>query len=951
MVGMEKSSGKEEHKLNQAQREAVEVVEGPVLVVAGAGTGKTRVIVERINKLIEQGTAPESILALTFTEKAAAEMSDRINAGRIGVTIDTTIATFNRFGNDLLNTYGGEYGLGNLTLLGETGQLVFLREHFDDFKLDYFAPVSNPDGQLEILAKYVSELKQQLLSPDSYLSYAEKMPASNAEERLEKQKHGELARFFQTYLQLCKSEQVIDFDDQLYLTIDLLEHRPNILKRLQDRYRYIMVDEFQDTNPMQSKLIDLLAGEAKNVMVVGDDDQSIYGWRGATLANILDFKDRYPKTREITLIENYRSTQTILDCAYRLIQHNNPDRLEVINKLDKRLRGQHDGPAPDLLHFATQENELTWLAEDIKRRLDSGEVPGSIAVLARSNDIVQRIHGTLELHGISHSVAGFSNDIYTHYVVRQLIEALKAVADPHDDMALFHTLSGPLFDLEIGSLASISSSGQRHHQPLAEAIRESDDEKSKKALKQVEAWRDQAGEQSVGRVAYAIAKDSGWLQTLYVRAEQGTADISEIQALSKYFVTLKEFERIAGVASVQSYILNLPALQSAGSSFDDPTLELSTDEVNVLSVHRAKGLEWSTVYLVNCVEGSFPAQNRGKSLAVPEELQANPSKANERMAEERRLMYVAITRAKENLIFSYADRQGGSAKRKPSRFLAEAIGQDPAITTVDEDISTQLDIFSAERTSEKTAELPEKMFKDGRYFLSVSQIESWLKCPQDFYYKYVLSMPLPPAPQLEYGSLIHGIIEKIHLGRQKGDVVSLQDLTAEVMAGLPKIGYASKRSRERYFEQAPKTVTAVYKRFMHDELPIETEWPFELPVPDLPLTIRGKIDAVYQHAGGLEIRDFKTGTSVKTPEQAKSRVSGSQQLTLYAYAWQQLRGEMPAKLSLDFVETGQSHGIKKQAKSLETLYQKLELMIKDLQGGTYPAGRDHTHCMHPVIER
>lgn len=477
---------------NPAQRQAIDIVSGSALVVAGAGTGKTRVIVERIARLIEQGIAPESILALTFTEKAAAEMVDRVNAGKTGVTLDTTIATFNRFGNDLLETYGSEWGLGSLRLLGDTGQLVFLREHFDELELDYFAPVSNPDGQLELLANYVSLLKQQLVTPQQYADYAATLPASDEAEQLEKRKHEELARFFATYLALCRRQQVIDYDDQLYLTIDLLQHRPNILKALQTRYQFMLVDEFQDTNPMQSKLVDLLAGQTKNVMVVGDDDQSIYGWRGATLANILDFKQRYPDAQDITLIENYRSTQAILDSAYRLIQHNNPHRLETMNQLDKQLHGQRDGAAPQLQHFATYEAELAWLAEDIQRRLDAGQEPGSIAVLARRNQGVQKIHEALELHDVAHAVAGLSNDIYQQNAVRQLLEALKAIADPADDMALFHTLSGPLFALDLSQLAELASTAQHAHQPLSEAISVSDAADFQAALAQITAWRQQA---------------------------------------------------------------------------------------------------------------------------------------------------------------------------------------------------------------------------------------------------------------------------------------------------------------------------------------------------------------------------------------------------------------------------------------------------------------------------
>ncbi|HVW23537.1 MAG TPA: ATP-dependent DNA helicase [Candidatus Saccharimonadales bacterium] len=930
-------------ELNKAQAAAVDIVDGAVLVVAGAGTGKTRVIVERIAHLIEKGVEPSAILALTFTEKAAGEMLDRVNAGKAGVTLDTTIATFNGFGDELLRAYGGEYGLGSLRLLGKTGQLVFLREHLDELELDYFSPVSNPDGQLELLTSYVSLLKQQLVTPIAYAKYADQLPDSDDAEKLEKQKHQELGRFFDKYLQLCRQHQVIDYDDQIYLAIEMLEARPNILKTLHERYQYLMVDEFQDTNPMQSKLVDLLAGKSQNIMVVGDDDQSIYAWRGATLANILDFKKRYPNASEVALTENYRSTQGILDSAYQLIQGNNPHRLEVINNINKRLHAQAEGPGPRIEHFASYDAELAWLAQDIQKRLDKKQPAGEIAVLARRNQGVEKVHAALDLYDVQHRVAGLGNDIYAQNSVRQLIEVLKCIADPGDNLALYHALTGPLFKVDINSVARLSGEAKRTHKALDEHIRE--DKAVAEALQQIDGWRQAAQEQSVGVLAYNIITDSGWKQQLYDASEHDAAVFVEVQALAKFFRTLKEFERVASIASVVEYVANLPVLQAAGSQFEDVTLDIADDQVNVLSVHRAKGLEWKTVYIVDCTEGSFPLVNFGGGLKLPLELQANPTEADEHLAEERRLMYVAVTRAQEEVVMSYSDRHGSGAARKPSRFLNELTGYQPTTTAIEDSKLNGLETF-APSASNDAIKLPDSMYYHDRIHLSVSQIETWLRCPQDFYYRYVLNMPLPPAPQLEYGSLIHDVIEKVHAGREHGRPPNLEQLIENVRQNLPQAGYPSLRSRERSHKQALETVKAVYERFMHDELPLETEWPFTLELSQL--TIRGKIDAVYQTEQGVEIRDFKTGTSANTPEKAKSRVSGSQQLTLYALAWQNLRGEMPAKLTLDFVETGQLASVKKQAKSLDTLEEKLAVMVKDLLAGNYPLGRDHSRCQHPL---
>ena len=939
--------GEAGNQLNAAQQQAVKIIDGPVLVVAGAGTGKTRVIVERILHLIETGVSPTKILALTFTEKAAGEMQDRVNVARGTVSLDTTIATYNGFGNDFLNDYGAEWGLGRLRLLGETGQLVFLREHFDEFELDYFAPISNPDGQLERLAQYLSLLKQQLVQPETYLAYANKLPATDDAERLDKLKHQELARLYDTYLKLCREHQVIDYDDQLYLTIELLKARPNVLRELQERYQYILVDEFQDTNPMQSALVQMLAGNSQNVMVVGDDDQSIYGWRGATLANILDFRQHYTKATEITLIENYRSTQSILDAAYRLIQHNNPDRLEVINNLDKHLHAQtDDGPRPAALHFATLDAELTWVAEDITRRLASGQEASSIAVLARRRQGVERAHEFLELHDVPHTISGLSNDMYAQPAVRQLIEALRTINDPNDDMALFHTLSGPLFTLPQGTLAEITAGARKEHTPLRIAVELSSAEEFKNALAQIELWRSSSRDLTVGDLAYAIITDSGWKQKLYDQAETDPELYVQAQALSQFFTTLKEFERIAGVPSVQNYFVSLPALQAGGSDFEDASLDISDSQVNVLSVHRAKGLEWDTVYIVDCTEGSFPLQNRGGQLAVPDALKASRSRADEHMSEERRLMYVAATRARHELILTYASKHGNGAPRRPSRFVAELL-IDPAKDMAQLTDQTSLELF-APKTTETAAQLPSALQTDGLFVLSVSQIASWLDCPQDFYYKYVLGMPLPANPNAAYGTAIHAVIEQIHEGRRKGRPPTLEEVTARVQSELPLSGYTSARSRDRAHAQAEKSVQAIYTRFMHDPLPMHTEQSFGTVVPDLPLKIVGRIDAVYAHPNGIEIRDYKTSTSVQTPEQAKSRATSSTQLTLYALAWKLQNDEMPALLTLDFVETGLLGSVRKQPKSLETMTAKLRDMVQHLQQGSYPPGKDHTYCAHPL---
>jgi DNA helicase-2/ATP-dependent DNA helicase PcrA len=370
--------------------------------------------------------------------------------------------------------------------------------------------------------------------------------------------------------------------------------------------------------------------------------------------------------------------------------------------------------------------------------------------------------------------------------------------------------------------------------------------------------------------------------------------------------------------------------------------------LNVLSVHRAKGLEWDTVYIVDCSEGSFPLRKQSSGLELPNELKAGSTAADEHLAEERRLMYVAVTRARRELIVSHADKHGSNTVRKPSRFLSEMFGDNESPLAPEKEGEAKLERFAPLVDSRALELLPPAMLDSaGQLTLNVSQISCWLDCPEDFRYKYVLNMPLPPAPQLAYGTLIHSMIERLHRGRSEGTVPDVAELEQYVMDGLPRIGYASKRSRERAHVQAKQTIRRLYERFTHDQLPLESETPFRLALPDIGLTITGRIDAVYKAGDGVEIRDYKTGTSVDTPEKAKSRATGSHQLTLYALAWRELHGTMPALLSLDFVETGLVGSVKKQAKSLDTLMSKLADMATDIKAGHYPPGARHDTCAHP----
>lgn len=932
-------------ELNKQQEQAVDIVDGSALVVAGAGTGKTRVIVERVKSLMRAGVKPENILALTFTDKAAGEMRDRLS---ISAAMDVNVHTFNGLGQELLEQYGPEWGLSDLRLLGEVGELVFVREHLDDFGLDYFAPLSSPTGQLKTLCGYVSKLKQELILPNDYTNYADSLPVSDEADELEKKKQQEIAAFYSKYMELAREHHVITFDDQIFLSIQLLEARPNILRELQDRYQYILVDEFQDTNTMQSRLIDLLASEHHNLMAVGDDDQAIYGWRGATLANILDFKKRYPKATDVPLIKNYRSTQEILDVAYRLIQQNNPNRLEVTNSLGKRLiahRGK--GAKPKVIHFYTQSSELTWIAEDIAAHIRNGADPGQIAVLARSNAMLAKVHQALDLNGVEHIVIGVQEDLYRQPAVGQLIEIMSAINDPQNSTALFHALSGPAFVLPQNELSELASNAKYEHTSLADSIKESGNKKFVEALNQIERWRSRHADVSVRQLAFDIITDSGWKARLAEREGEPEA-IVQAQALSAFFKTLQEFEQISLVPSVRSYLDNLETLRSGGEVFDG-TLDVSESKVNVMSVHKAKGLEWERVYIADCVDGSFPSSHSGpKGLQIPTSLLKHHSSADERMAEERRAMYVAVTRARSTLILTYGDKvRDGGKHRKPSRFLQEMFGDvTPEIFTQTEQIN--LELFTPEIGA--IPAVPSAILHNGTYTLSASQIATYIHCPRNFYYKYILNLPEPEGAAASYGTALHAAIQLISEGRLRHNVPTYAEVEALIKSKLPKRGFASEGIQQKLHTQALETAKRIYERFTTEQLPTEVEKRFVVRVPELPVILKGRMDAIYTHEKGIEIRDYKSSSAVTTYEQAKAKTINSQQLTVYALAWQLLHDELPAALTLDYVETGQMASVKRTQLSLDSLKKKLSMMVESMETGNYPLGSRHEYCSHPPVE-
>jgi len=432
--------------LNKEQLTAVTHATGPMLVIAGAGTGKTTVITKRIAWLIEQKLAkPSEILALTFTDKAAKEMDERIMELLPYGVFDFTASTFHSFCQDILKTYGIITGLSpDFELLTQSQQILFIREHFDEFKLNLYKPITNPNKFISALVKLFSRCKDENISVNAYLDLAKiKSPTANKNQNSkiqisainieEAQLLNEQAQAYATYERLKMENNYFDFGDLIEKTLLLLKNRHTVLNELQNRYKYIFVDEFQDTNYTQAQIVYLLAQKYNNITVVGDDDQSIYKFRGASISNIMEFVKHFPKAKKVVLKHNYRSTQPILDCAYQVITNNNPNRLEIKEKINKHLIGKPTDNKPEYWHFDHNSNEVKEIINYINQQLttdnqklktDNRQLITDIAILIRTNKDAADFIDKLKENNIPYNFVG-SRGLYDREEINELISYLK----------------------------------------------------------------------------------------------------------------------------------------------------------------------------------------------------------------------------------------------------------------------------------------------------------------------------------------------------------------------------------------------------------------------------------------------------------------------------------------------------------------------------------------------
>ncbi|HMR55120.1 MAG TPA: UvrD-helicase domain-containing protein [Candidatus Doudnabacteria bacterium] len=934
--------------LNKEQLEAVTHKDGPLLIIAGAGTGKTTVITRRIAYILEQELAkPEEILALTFTDKAAGEMEERVDQLLPLGSYDLWISTFHSFCERILKQHGLHIGLPNdFKLLDQTKQWVFLHNNFSKFELDYYKPLGNPNKFIDALIDHFSKCKDELITPEDYALHAKKLLEKknlNDEEQMEVTRVNEIAKAYQTYQQLMLDHGYLDFADLIWYTIELLKRRPNIRKLYQQQFKFVMVDEFQDTNLAQYELIKLLTSNStqtelkktkkstqdsktsgNNLVVVGDDDQSIYKFRGASVSNILKLKTDYPRLKELTLIDNYRSSQPILDLAYNFIQANNPNRLEPKLGINKRLKGHNKAKSTITVIEGKDLNEELNLV--VNKILDLKEAnPNSswndFAILIRANNTASEVIPVLEAKQIPYSFVA-NRGLYRKPLIADIISYLKLLDNYHESTALYRLLNFPKFRLPPLELAHLTQFIKRKPISLYQAMHEnealaelSDQSKATIAtvLKLLEDHTLQSQEKSAIELFVQMVADLG-IDRMLMADTLDNAQNREV--LEQFYKKIEVYTQENEDRTMRSFINFLKLEQEAGDEgaikFDPNS---GPESLKLLTIHSAKGLEFEFVFIVSMVDQRFPSRSHKDAIEVPEALVKDILPEGDfHLQEERRLFYVAITRAKTQLYLSWASDYGGSRQKKPSLFLTES----GLVPTELAHKATGKVVFNKPKTKAKQEvykQLPDKF--------SYSQISTFQKCPLEYKYAYYLRLPVPGSHYLSFGSTIHAVLERyLETYRQSVETSKLkiegtattfelppQKLLTELYEAHWLDDWYKSQEQKQQYKARGETILKTFYKYSQENTPKPKliEQPFSLKLGDQQQYLfNGKIDRADETDSGLMVIDYKT--SEKVP--SRTEAGDVNQLRIYQWACEEFFHEKVAGLQYWYLVPNETVAVK-----------------------------------------
>ncbi|MBQ9024225.1 MAG: UvrD-helicase domain-containing protein [Bacilli bacterium] len=613
--------------LNDRQKEAVINTEGPMLILAGAGSGKTKVLTTKVAYLIEQkNVSPDNILAITFTNKAAKEMKERIYSMVGGYAFKIQISTFHSFGLKIIKENCELLGYeNNFTILDADDSLSVIKKIIKELNID--TNKFNPKA----IRNAISNCKNEMIDSDSYSRYV-----NNPFDEVVKS-------VYEKYERSLKINNAMDFDDLLILPLKLFNENPNVLSEYQEKYKYIFIDEYQDTNEPQYILSKMISAKYRNITVVGDADQAIFTWRGANYKNILNFEKDYKEAKTVLLEENYRSTKTILNAANNVIKHNK------IRK-EKNLWTENEEGNKIIYYKAFDEkDESNFVVTQIKKLIDENVNPKDICVLYRANAQSRTIEEAFLTNNIAYNIVG-SYAFYNRKEIKDLIAYLKLIYNPKDDVSLLRIINYPKRGIGLKAIENLTIKANVDNKSLYEAI-DSGKELIFKEL--IESLKEKEKSLSLTELIDVVLNDSGIKKEL--ESEKSIEADIRLENLEEFKSITKVFEEREGIVSLGEFLDELSLVSDVSEQKND-----TQDKVTLMTMHAVKGLEFDYVFVIGFEEGLFPHMNCFES--------------NDEMEEERRLCYVAITRAKKKLYLVNARSRilyGKVSSNIPSRFVSE----------------------------------------------------------------------------------------------------------------------------------------------------------------------------------------------------------------------------------------------------------------------------------------
>jgi len=949
-------------KLNDAQRRAITHGEGPLLVIAGAGTGKTRVITERIRHLLQsdESLSGENILGLTFTNKAAGEMKARVVRATGERGKDVTLATFHAFCEGLLKEAAPER-----LMIDKVDHWILLRRNLERLKLDKYRRLADPGQFLNDFVEFFSRCQDELVSSEDYQRYADGLAEQLESERAVLNEdtfreraedvalQQEIARAYRASEELLREKKRVSFGSLITGAVELLETNADVRHTLQEKYRYILVDEFQDTNIAQLRLLELLAGDAKNIVAVGDNDQAIYRFRGASFGSFKLFLERFAGWREgadstpfrVSLVENYRSTPNILRVATQVIAQNTvsadfPKKVLSANKEEsEKIR---------IVELETEHDEARWIVSELQRLHAAGRKWRDFAVLYRQHTHRDELVEQLSLHKIPFVISKLS--ILDHPLVKDVLAYLRLIATPFDDIACARVLAAPAWSLQPPDLVRFAERARKEKKALYDMLQAPQGQlafdPSHAALGQLVEFLSDQRKTLRRRTAREILTDlREWLE---VAQRASAQDRKYVTRLTEF---VKEWEPKSETRGLAEFVEYLGYYSQAGGtiSLED---DFPGDAVQLMTVHGAKGLEFPQVFLLRINNKKFPATERSRVFEFPAALMKEGEPAEQfHIQEERRLFYVALTRAENRLTLTTLTEKKGKIP-----VFVEDILMDPAMKRRDvHQMSPKLpEVLPAGKRESPSAADPQlfpasaepaKIFSriadwalefhpptPEPLTLSPSAVSGYRSCPQQFLFSRSWSLKEGPKAVLSFGSVMHTTIKRFVDQLRKGVKLPFEEVARIFETEWTSAGFEDDYQESGYKKDGLEQLRAFHASML--EAPpkiLEQEKSFELPLENN-VTIIGRMDQVNSLGRkDVEIIDYKTGKPKKDADAKKDL-----QLSLYALAAKEIFEWNPVRLVFHYLQNNQIQVTVRDAKQLDEAQKIVQEAAADIRAGEFP---------------